>query len=175
MKLLENYRNLVARVDLLCSRIVREYCRDIACRKGCDECCTHFTISWIEAINLSVSVMSLPAEQASCIRRRAEAMSRNEACPLLLDGSCLLYESRPIICRTHGLPILLRMNGSQMIDFCPKNFQRSDTLPGSAVIDLDQLNEMMAAVNALFVSGYFQGNVPPVERPTIADALLWKI
>jgi hypothetical protein len=67
------------------------------------------------------------------------------------------------------------MNGSQMIDFCPKNFQRSDTLPGSAVIDLDQLNDMMAAVNALFVSEYFQGNHPPFERPTIADALLWKI
>ena len=32
-------------------------------------------------------------------------------CPLLRDGACLLYEARPVLCRTHGFPLRTRPSG----------------------------------------------------------------
>jgi len=61
-----------------------------------------------------------------------------------------------------------------VIDFCPRNFQHAESIPGNVVIHLDRLNETLAAVNTLFVQQYFQGTPPPTERVTIADSLLLK-
>jgi hypothetical protein len=92
-----------------------------------------------------------------------------------VDGVCVLYLARPIICRTHGLPVLARSENAQFVDFCPRNFTLAETIPGHLIIDLDQLNTTLVAINALFVSSYFTENPPPTERLTIADALCLKI
>ncbi|MGA7826295.1 MAG: YkgJ family cysteine cluster protein [Geobacteraceae bacterium] len=172
---LQNYHTLVTKVDSLCAGIV-EQCRDsISCQKGCDECCRHFSIFWVEAVNLAIVVANLPQKQADFLRSRARKVSDQDGCPLLVDGACALYSARPIICRTHGLPILIRSRTTQTVDFCPRNFTQAETIPGKAIIDLDVLNNSLAAINALFVSRYFNGNPPSAERLAIADALLLKI
>lgn len=50
-------------------------------------------------------------------------------CPLLgEDGSCLIYEHRPMICRTHGLPNI-DISGESFSDlFCSLNFTDSNPL-----------------------------------------------
>ena len=171
-ELLENYARLVARVDALSSAIVRDFGEKIQCRKGCADCCRHFSVFWVEAFNLARAVDVLPEKEAEFIRSRARSAAETDVCPLLYDGSCLLYEHRPIICRTHGLPILINRDGKASIDFCPMNFGGMETISGSAVINLDLLNETLAAVNILFVGRYFTDTPPPAERISIADALL---
>ena len=111
-------------------------------------------------------------QNASRIRERARRSSPDGPCPLLEESRCLLYTARPIICRTHGLPLIMTQDGERTVDFCPLNFQGLDTLPGNAVIDLDRLNTTLAAVNALFVAEYYHGSPPEKERLTIAEALL---
>lgn len=175
MEILNNYQTLVARVDELCTAVTTEFGAQLACRPGCAGCCRHLSLFRVEGIALAAALSALPAAEATRIRGRAQLSSPDGPCPLLEDGRCLLYAARPIICRTHGLPLLTSLEGKRTVDFCPLNFQGLDTLPGSAVIDLDRLNTTLAAVNALFVAEFFRGNPPQRERLTIAEALLFEL
>ncbi len=127
---LHNYYNLVAKIDSLCSDIMKHCADSVSCRKGCDACCRHFSIFWVEAVSLANYVANLPQKQAAFLRRKAQYLTEQDVCPLLEDGECTLYATRPIICRTHGLPILTRSETTQNIDFCPRNFTQIKTIPG---------------------------------------------
>jgi Fe-S-cluster containining protein len=169
-QLLGNYRALRARVDHICQEIQREFGAQIACHAGCDGCCRHISLFPVEAAALSEALDDLPREEAERMRTRARSASSDAPCPLLENGRCLLYAARPIICRTHGLPVLTEQEGERMIDFCPLNFRDISSLPGKAVIDLDRLNTALAAINALFIDKR-HGNDPLKERIPIAEAL----
>ncbi len=174
-ELLTDYRKLVEKVDTLCEHIAREYAADIACRKGCSSCCQPISIFWVEAVNLALALSTMPRDEAARIRSRATAAKDQDVCPLLLEDICQLYLHRPIICRTHGLPIIVGRDGAKTVDFCPRNFQEVETLRGNVLIDLERLNAMLAAVNALFVKQYFQDAPPTAERITIYEALFLEV
>jgi len=91
--------------------------------EGCpDSCCqTHFhhrTI--VERLYLWRGLDALPSEVRSTLfdraRRYRTDVGQGQAgedvaprdCPLLEAGRCLLYEFRPMICRLHGVPWVLR-------------------------------------------------------------------
>lgn len=91
---------------------------------GCEQnCCQtrfhHHTL--LEYEYLQSGVGQLSAQQQALVRRRArEAVEqtrklerRNEPagvmCPLNMDGICGLYAWRPMICRLHGVPHLVRL------------------------------------------------------------------
>ncbi len=167
MSALSGYRALVAKVDATCARIQSEYAAHIACRKGCGDCCRNISVFPVEAAVLSEAVRRLSPEVLQAARQRA--LEQAEACPLLNDGACLVYNARPIICRTHGMPILVPDEDGR-IDACPKNFRNLSSLPMSDVIDLNRLNEMLWAVHALFVRE--NGAVSKSERITIAQVVL---
>ena len=175
-ELLRNYHELVERADELCRRITAEFGAHIACRAGCDGCCRHLSLFPVEGVALAVALGELPAAEADCIRDHALSSSPDGPCPLLVDNCCLLYAARPLICRTHGLPLLTTAdNGTRSIDFCPANFQSIESLPGTAVIDADRLATALAAVNALFVSQCSHNFPPGSDRITIAEALLMDV
>ncbi|MBJ6802520.1 YkgJ family cysteine cluster protein [Geomonas propionica] len=163
---LQNYLALLDRVDEICRRTSETFSAHITCHAGCDACCRHLSIFAVEAAALAAALRELPTDQAELVRAKARAAHVDSPCPLLHDGLCLLYHARPIICRTHGLPLLLLREGERAVDFCPENFQGLPSIPGSAVLDLERLNMMLATVNALYLQSY-----PGPERLTIAQAL----
>lgn len=163
---LENYHALLARVDELCRATGERFPSELSCRPGCDACCRHLSIFAVEAHALNRAFRELPEAEAAKLLESARQAAPSDPCPLLQDGLCLLYRARPIICRTHGLPILINRDGESGVDFCPKNFRGLTSIPGSAVIDLDRLNDTLAAINALFLASF-----PGPERLTLAQAL----
>lgn len=174
-ELFKNYELLLEKVDSLCVKI-RSICGDaITCREGCDGCCRHFSVFLVEAVSIALAVGSLPEEKQRFLRRRVEWMKDGDICPLLVDGSCAVYDHRPVICRTHGLPILIREGEEVRVDFCPKNFSGTETLNGDAVIDLERLNQTLAAINEVFVAGFFREDPPSDLRLSMADALMLEI
>ena len=163
---LENYLALVERIDALCERTGEEFASHISCRAGCDACCRHLSIFAVEAAALREALGRLPGKDAAVVREKAGQADPHAPCPLLHDGLCLIYEARPVICRTHGLPLLLQQEGESRVDFCPENFKDIPSIPGSAVIDLERLNTMLAAINSLYLQAF-----PGPERLTMAQAL----
>jgi len=159
-------------VDELCAGIANTLRERIACAAGCSGCCAAITIFPVEAAALRETLDSLTEAEASVIRRHVEEHAGEEDCPLLSNDRCLLYEARPIICRTHGLPILFTEDGNQRLDCCPLNLTKGESLPGSAIIDLDRLNTVLVAVNALYLKQTAGASSDLPQRLSIAAALL---
>lgn len=169
--LFDNYRALVAKVDALCRNIEKRSSGQIACRPGCDSCCRHLALFPVEAVFLRASLGSVEDRNLVIgISERATAASHDE-CPLLDTGECLLYRSRPVICRTHGMPILVEREDRMEVDHCPLNFTDRSVIQRDMIISLEQLNTMLAAVNQVFVDQAFEDRAFP-ERIRVADALL---
>ena len=114
--------------------------------------------------------MELP-EQASRIQRKARQASSFGPGPLLEDGACLMYDSRAIICRTHGYPILSEYNGHQSVGYCHRNFKDLSSISADRIIELAPLNKNLIALNRRFI-GEFVGRFLPADRLTVAEALL---
>lgn len=173
MDLLRNYQALVAKVDEMTAEIISAYPDHITCHRGCDGCCRHLSLSLVEAVALAVALASLPEEQIDHLQNRARTATETGPCPLLEQGACALYDYRPIICRTHGLPIRLVEEGCERIDFCPKNFKGLQSLPGAAIVDIEKLNIILATVNKVFLSQYHSAHGR--DRISIAAALILEV
>jgi hypothetical protein len=152
------YDHLIEQIDALVAMLSSYYSRHLICHAGCSGCCYHhLSIFAIEAAAVRRAIESVPDDLRGRIEAQARSLGEREsrgekiACPLLVDDRCSIYESRPIICRTQGLPLLLEADdGAPEVDFCPLNF----TLPGAIedldedhLVPLDQINLKLAAMN----------------------------
>ncbi|TYT73846.1 YkgJ family cysteine cluster protein [Desulfobotulus mexicanus] len=165
-----NYRALVKRVDERLEEIRMQAGSHMVCSKGCDACCRHISVFAVEAFAMAKAMAALGEDEKASIRMRAEKAGPEDPCPLLNDGLCGLYEARPIICRTHGYPLLIQEEEEAFLDCCPLNFSGGleKALPMS--IALEPLNRMLVAVQGMFVKESGMEGVP--ERMTIAEVLL---
>ena len=147
MTALDHYRSLLRRVDEFAAGVFREYGRSMACSPGCDSCCTLETVNAIEAWVLLSHAASLGSAERNAIRRlAADGPGERGECVLLSNGLCTVYDARPIICRTHGLPVYV--DGT--VDFCPGNFHDVGRIESPFILGLDALNTMLGAVNLQF-------------------------
>ncbi|MCL7421007.1 MAG: YkgJ family cysteine cluster protein [Methylobacter sp.] len=91
---------------------VRDDNPDWLCRLGCDGCCRRLAevprLTAAEWAWLRDGLAALPPEQLREIGQAIAALaaqpSRPVVCPLLdqSEGACLVYEHRPVACRTYG-------------------------------------------------------------------------
>ena len=159
------YRALLAQVDQLCARIAATFPDQLACRAGCAACCTLLSVLPVEAAALALAIEQLPQEAATTLRRRLTSADDADVCPLLTDDRCPLYAARPIICRTHGLPLMVEDEHGRRVDRCPRNFTGLATLPGTAVIDLERLNQALILANHHFLTACFPDDSLPERIP----------
>jgi hypothetical protein len=111
---------LYDQMDAAYSAVAQNY--GFQCR-GCeDNCCRtrfyHHTL--LEAAGLLMGYRKLPEWQKASIMGRAHAYCQalkasahndqplRHLCPLNHDTRCLLYRQRPMICRLHGIPHVMR-------------------------------------------------------------------
>ena len=77
------------------------------------------------------------------------------------DDLCAAYASRPLICRTHGLP--LSYPDAEKVVYCEKNFI-SDTPHSSAVFDAESTETALFAANLDYCR---QAGLNPMARVAI--------
>jgi uncharacterized protein len=158
---LTSYPLFIEQVDQLSTRLTARYHAHLNCRAGCSSCCHHhLSVFPVEAANIRAAIESLPDETQRLLHRQAAAINERAArgetvaCPLQLNERCAIYEARPVICRTQGLPLLYEAeDGNQEVDFCPLNFtsdEAIESLDENHLVSLNDLNLKLAAVNLLY-------------------------
>ena len=167
---LANYRLLVSRVDEICLNINSSFEAAINCRPGCSDCCCHLTIFAVEAAVLAEALQQLPLTDINLLAELAD-LPEAAPCPFLMDNLCLVYGDRPIICRTHGLPILTGTDGENRLDFCPENFRDITSFPGSSIVNIDAVNQALVAINAQFVKETPDNRFRGKERFSFAEVI----
>ena len=128
------------------------------------------------------AIEASPDKTRTVIERQArevierESGNRPVACPLLVDDRCSIYESRPLICRTQGLPLLIEAeDGEAEVDFCPLNFTAPnavDDLGEAHLVPLDDLNLRLALVNLQHCREQGIADEESMKRRTMSEIIL---
>ncbi len=159
-----DYHRLVARLDAHAARVEETWSERIACQAGCSGCC-HRDLSvfpleaaairaWMEEHGVSIEAAARPTLSARALE--VLDLSGAEPCVMLdAEGQCRIYEARPVICRTHGLPLAIADDDGVYGDVCPLSFEGGAGLadvPGDDFLVLDTVNTVLVALNAAFVA-----------------------
>ncbi|MBN1336119.1 MAG: YkgJ family cysteine cluster protein [Deltaproteobacteria bacterium] len=140
---------LHAAVDAAVSELVARHQDRLRCGRGCSDCCLD---------DLTV----FPVEAARIVRDHPDLLATGEphppgACAFLdASGACRIYESRPYVCRTQGLPLRwLDLAGEasgewqEHRDICPLNAPGGppvEDLPPDACWPLGPVEDRLAAL-----------------------------
>jgi len=167
------YTTLLEKVDRRIAQVP-----PCACPAGCDRCCrVSFTLFPVEAFHLRGAYLRLPPAVAERVARRALAVPAGD-CPFLLDGRCAVYASRPVLCRLHGYPFVLRGREEDTLEIHPGCERLPlESLPvsgdgGSRKVsaqDLDGINGLLAAVNDVFCRCAGLGARGPYHRIAVSE------
>ncbi|WP_437962552.1 YkgJ family cysteine cluster protein (plasmid) [Sorangium sp. So ce119] len=150
----DRLRELFTKVDAFFAHASARHGARMACRTGCSDCCRRrFSVTSLEADALREALAALPEADRAALAARARAGDPG-VCPALDgEGRCAVYAARPLICRTHGLPIRFapapETRALPVIDACPKNFVGEDlhALEASSVLDQTTLSTVLAALD----------------------------
>ncbi len=140
-----SYRSILSRADQHFAEVRRQQPENLACRVGCTMCCHGlFEISSADVAVVAEGMRRLPGDQLNSLIESARSMvaairhpdlrsvsqaekeeffERTDAvpCPALgPDGACRIYENRPLVCRTFGIP--LKEGGRFLGEECELNF-----------------------------------------------------
>jgi len=131
-------------------------------------------VTAVEAYNIALEQGQLPAEIRELVRKP------KESCTFLINGVCSVYDSRPAICRTFGLPALHRNDKQEgEISWCELNFTQTDEnfeFQADGIIDIDMLNIKLSGVNGLFLreSGSTIERIAMDEIPNLDTSIFEK-
>ncbi len=153
--LMQTYEALAAQVDVLSARAgARE---DVVCGAGCDGCCQPgLTVGALEAARVRTAASKLSVSETAQLRDRT--ITPDARCVFLLQGRCAIYDGRPMVCRSQGLPLLYdagiipaeRLSAETQdgrgLAWCPLNYQQAP--PRSAeLLDAAQVDRAVATLN----------------------------
>ncbi len=137
-----------------------------ACRVGCSACChVRIGVTGIEADRVRAALAALTRSDPA-LRARVRAQGHDphrSICALLVDDRCAIYEERPLICRSHGLPVRATLDdGSHADSVCPLNFTEH-TPPRASVLALDAVNAPLSVMAQMW-----DGSADRVELAVLA-------
>lgn len=147
MTCIQDYRQLIDSLDAEIDRIGELHGALLSCGPGCPACCLVFSVLPIEAACMRAAIGALPS--VSRDRLKKNLPGDNERCPLLIDDLCSIYASRPVICRTQGLPLAYVDEERQAIEVsaCRLNFPDDYGFVPEDLLFLDQFNLRLAEIN----------------------------
>lgn len=146
--LLTQYRTLCRYCDQVFAATAEALRPHIRCAKGCDACCTLESVVPLEAHVIAAYLDAHPIEPPPA--PPVASPDDRTPCVFLRQHACAIYPVRPIICRTHGLP--LRYPDQPGIDACPLNCTDLDltALDPQFVLDMGHVTDNLIRLNLAF-------------------------
>jgi Fe-S-cluster containining protein len=162
----DSYRRILDRADEFFRSVADSQPQNLQCGRGCSLCCYGlFEIGSGDVPIIAVGLEKLhPMRRKKIIRRAVDIIASSAhpnlrecspiekekffdrtasvPCPNLDEnGACMIYESRPLVCRTFGLP--LRERERYIGDVCELNFtEASSEQKMTAAWDLNWEDEL---------------------------------
>ncbi len=138
---------LNAKIDAFFTRVETRHGSDMQCASGCSDCChARLTVTSVEAAAIRAEVASWPDHQREALVANAASGPTDRCAALDPSGRCLVYAARPVVCRSHGAPIRMRIDSLPVVQSCYRNF--TDTTPDpDCVIDQETLSTLSLAVD----------------------------
>lgn len=149
----ERLLQALARISDFSARVRRACADEIACREGCDLCCRQvLNLRGVEAAYLLEGARRLPPLAVSLVWKSLAEPDLDRPCPLLHGSSCLTYDHRPVVCRTHGLPMVRAEREHAVLHHCPENFREADPgkLSPALLLDEERLSLLMDTIEAFY-------------------------
>jgi uncharacterized protein len=134
----------------------------LQCKKGCSQCCyVDLSVFEIEAQSILNWFIQLSSLQKKQKLTQFEIPQEDGACVFLKNEECLIYEARPLICRTQGLPLHF-INEAQEVqrDICPLNDEATPHLQPHEILNLDMLNSVLSQLESQDAKGLMRQRVP---------------
>ena len=149
-RIIQHYHLLRQEVDAKATALESLHRDHLRCEKGCAQCCVNLTVWPVEFFAI---VEELKAAQIRPV------FDSSASCGFLKEGLCQIYAWRPIICRTHGLPLVYlddeQDEPAYGVMFCGKNFV-GDTADAvdfgpDNTLAMDAVNETLARLHTEFL------------------------
>lgn len=147
------YQKLKEDTDAVAKKLSGEHSSHLQCKKGCDLCCMDYSILPVEFYAILEELKT-----SKFNKENIQFDDKNEEdCIFLKNHTCTIYESRPLICRTHGLPLLYTNNDEEwelsncelnFKDFDFENFSEKNTFPQ------DKFNSKLFLINREFIAEF---------------------
>ena len=168
MSAMDNYQALLNKTDAKSAEIVARYPDKINCGRGCHTCCIRgLTVNGIERASIKKYLETRPQLLLNVRENVKNDPHHGQRCSFLDEaGSCMIYEVRPIVCRSHGMPLKIKPElGSQEakvaqnnsssadeLDVCPLNFtdMALADVGSHYFISLETLNTILVLLNQQF-------------------------
>jgi len=145
----EQYKLLLADIDNQSNKLEKEHSEQIVCKKGCDTCCMDYSILPIEFHSI------LKDLKENKITPEISVRPKSDECIFLVNHVCTIYNQRPIICRTHGLPLLfMNENNEWELSACDLNFTdfNFEKFTLDNTFPQDKYNSKLFMLNKKFIS-----------------------
>ncbi len=168
----DRYRQLCDKVDAFFARVEARHADQMNCQSGCYDCCdVQLSLTGVEAEAALAAWRALSDERRAAVRAtwRPDAT----ACSALdRQGRCAIYDGRPLVCRSHGVPIRFQQPGKSLpvVETCFRNFPAHGPLAADpdCVLDQTTLSAMLLLVDKEHALG---AGRPPGERLPLAELL----
>ena len=129
---------LTAKIDGFFARVEARHGDDMQCQTGCSDCCH---------VRLSVTGVEAEAIRDFARGRTIVPNPSQDVCVALdAAGRCQIYEARPVVCRSHGVPIRLRERSLPVVKSCFRNFTHTEPA-ADCVLDQETLSTLVLAVD----------------------------
>lgn len=146
----EKYEQLRDEIDQLSNQLSSLHKGHMQCKKGCDLCCMNYSLLPVEYYAIKEQLKDQPIKSENC---------EEDACTFLINHECQIYENRPIICRTHGLPLLFMNDEQWELSTCELNFTEFDDedFDSENTFPQDKFNSKLFILNKTFIK---ENNLP---------------
>ena len=122
--------------------VQKKYPDKMECKKGCSKCCqTDISVFEIEAERIRAWFQSQDTENQDKLKEFWARPTTSLDCAFLYENQCSIYEVRPLICRTQGLPLFL--STENILDYCPLNFKDGDPAREDW-LNLERMNTLLS-------------------------------
>ncbi len=120
----------------------KKHSAQMECKAGCSKCCmTDISVFEIESDRIQEWFDSQAEEIQNNLKTKWQTPVEAGACTFLYEGQCSIYEARPLICRTQGLPLFVA--SENVLDYCPLNFKAGDPEKNDW-LNLERMNTLLS-------------------------------